>query len=232
MGIKSDLHIWSHSDLTQLLGPILDQLKEDLGFRLVFHPLNFKKFDQIFSDSKVEVWSFPVNHRIPCCGFLFREKQLLPNLDKEKIMRHKIPVMELKQIKEGAGYTDKDGNVIPHSDLVHPPVKPRSYAFCTDTSCLDQVAEYISGADLFYHEATFLGKDEELAILTYHSTARQAARLAVKANAGKLILGHFSTRYKKTEPFLDEAREIFPNTELASDGARFMVPLQKSACQS
>jgi ribonuclease Z len=232
MGIKTDLHIYSHSDLINLLDPLLEHLKEDLSFKLVFHPLNFKKFDRIFSDEKIEVFSFPLNHRIPCCGFLFKEKQQIPNLIKQKIADYRIPVRQLRAIKEGADYTDEAGKTIPHAELTYPPVKPRSYAFCTDTTCLETVAELVKEVDLMYHEATFLHLHEELARLTFHSTARQAATLASKANVKKLILGHFSTRYKKTDPFLEEAIAVFKNTELASDGARFTIPLQKSACQN
>jgi ribonuclease Z len=232
MGIKTDLHIYSHSDLIKMLDPLLEHLKEDLTFKLVFHPLNFRKFDQIFSDEKMEVFSFPLNHRIPCCGFLFREKQQIPNLIRQKIEEYKIPVRQLRAIKEGADYADETGKIIPYAELTYPPVKPRSYVFCTDTSCLESVAEIVREVDLLYHEATFLHRDEELARKTFHSTARQAAALALQANVKKLILGHFSTRYKKTNPFLEEAKAVFENTELATDGARFTIPLQKSACQN
>jgi ribonuclease Z len=232
MGLKSDLHIYSHSDLIQLLDPLLKHLKEDLSFKLVFHPLNFKKPDRIFSDEKMEVFSFPLNHRIPCCGFLFREKPRMPNLIRQKIAEYNIPVRQLRAIKEGADYTDETGKVIPYTELTYPAQNPRSYAFCTDTTCLDEVAELVKEVDLLYHEATFLHFQEELARQTHHSTALQAATLASKANVKKLILGHFSTRYKKTEPFLEEAKLVFENTELASDGAKFTIPLQKSACQN
>lgn len=232
MGMKTDLHIYSHSDLIKLLDPILEHLKEDLAFKLVFHPLNFRKFEQIFSDEKMEVFSFPLNHSISCCGFLFREKQQIPNLIKQKIEEYRIPVRQLRAIKEGADFVTETGKIIPYSDLTYPPVKPRSYAFCTDTTCMEVVSEIVNEVDLLYHEATFLHLHEELALRTFHSTARQAAALALKANVKKLILGHFSTRYKKAEPFLEEAKAIFTNTELAYDGARFIIPLQKSACQN
>jgi ribonuclease Z len=180
----------------------------------------------------MEVWSFPLSHRISCCGFLFREKPVLPNLIREKINYYQIPVSKLRAIKEGSDHTDENGKVIPYEELVYPPVKPRSYAFCTDTIPLESVAKFVREVDLLYHEATFLAKDEEVARQTFHSTARQAAELALKANVKKLILGHFSTRYRWTNPFLEEAKPIFPETELATDGARFTIPLQRSACQS
>jgi ribonuclease Z len=232
MGIKTDLHLHSHSELIRLLDPILEHLKEDLGFRIIYHPLNFRKYDLIHSDDKVEVFSFPLQHSIPCCGFLFREKQREANLIKEQIERYRIPVSKLKAIKQGAGFTDETGREIPNTELTYPPVPPRSFAFCTDTACMDELVEIIRGVDLLYHEATFLQSHEELARLTRHSTARQAAGLAAGANVGKLIIGHFSTRYKKTNQFLDEARAVFENTDLAEDGAKIIVPQQKNACQN
>jgi ribonuclease Z len=232
MGIKTDLHIYSHSELTWLLEPILEHLKYDLAFRIIFHPLNLKKYDRVYSDDKVEIFSFPLNHSVPCCGFLFREKQHEANLIKEQILRYQIPVSMLKSIKQGADFIDETGKEIPNAELTYPLVPPRSFAFCTDTTCMDEVTEYISRVDLLYHEATFLQTHEDLARLTLHSTARQAAVLAAKAEVGKLVIGHFSTRYKKTDQFLEEARAVFENTELAVDGARFTVPLQKNACQN
>jgi ribonuclease Z len=223
LGIRSDLHLYAHSELKRLIQPILDHLKRELGFRIVFHPLNFKTSELIYSDSVAEVHSFPLKHSIPCCGFRFSEKKQLPNLIKEKISRYQIPIRLLQAIKEGAGFTDEDGNVIPHHELSIPPPSPRSYAFCSDTAYHEPVAEFVKGADLLYHEATFLTELEEWAGKTLHSTAAQAATIARNAEAKKLIIGHFSTRYKDAGPFLLEARAIFPETEPATDGATFRV---------
>ena len=127
---------------------------------------------------------------------------------------------------------DDSGLVVPNAELTIPPPPPRSYAFCTDTAFFEPVTEFIKGVDLLYHEATFLDDLEEWASKTLHSTARQAASIAKKAGVKKLILGHFSTRYKTFDPFLEESRTVFMNTELATDGARFSIPLQKNACRN
>jgi ribonuclease Z len=232
LGITSDMHIWSHSELKRLLDPITDFMKGEMGFKIIFHPLNFKHPELIFSDEKTEVFSFPLKHSIPCCGFFFREKKHPANLIREKLDHYKIPIKELRAIKEGADFVTESGSVIPHSELTIPPPPARSYAFCTDTVYMESNAEIIQNADLLYHEATFMDDLEDWAAKTLHSTARQAANLALKANVKKLILGHFSSRYKNFEPFLNEARSVFLHTELVTDGSRFTVPLQKNACQS
>lgn len=223
LGITGDLHIYAHSDLKELLQPQLDYMKNDLRFRIVFHPLNFKKSDTIYSDKKMEVLSFPLKHSIPVCGFLFREKPKLPNMRKDKIAELQIPISQIKTIKEGAGFTTPDGKFYPHEELTILPQPPRSYAFCTDTIPWEPAAELLQNVNLLYHEATFLSDMETFAAQTMHSTAAQAARFAAGIHAEKLIIGHFSIRYKDIEPFLEEARQIFPNTELACDGKKFAI---------
>ncbi len=226
LGITSDIHIYSPSGLKELLQPLISHMKGELGFRIIFHPLNFTRIDQIFSDNKAEVFSFPLKHSIPCCGFLFREKQKLPNIKKEKILEFLIPVNQIQSIKEGAGFTTDKGCIIPHDELTIPPPPPRSYAFCTDTAYDEKITEIIKNVDLLYHEATFLTNLEDWATKTLHSTARQAASVALKAGAKKLIIGHFSTRYKNPDDFVQEAREVFENTELATEGSKFSITFQ------
>lgn len=227
LGITSDLHIYSHSTLKELLQPLIDHLKGELGFNIIFHPLNFRKSERIFTDKHAEVYSFPLKHSVPCCGFLFREKPPLANIIKDKITEYQIPVKQILAIKEGADFVTSEGEVIPNGELTIPPPRPRSYAFCTDTSFYPEAVEMIRDADLLYHEATFLNNMADWAAKTCHSTSAQAAEMARQANAGKLIIGHFSTRYKSVEPFLQEASELFPETYLAFDGARFSVEMRK-----
>lgn len=223
LGLKSDLHIYSHSDLIGLLQPQLNYLKGEMGFKVIFHPLNFKKPELIYSDKKCEVHSFPLKHSIPVCGFYFSEKPALPNMIKEKIIDLEIPIKEIKGIKEGGGFTDKNGLFYEHNELTTPAAAARSYAFCTDTIPYSPAADFIQNVNLLYHESTFQADMEEWAAKTMHSTARQAAEFAVKAKAGKLIIGHFSNRYKSNNSFLAEACEVFPNTELATEGRKFRV---------
>ena len=223
LGIHNDIHIYSHSQLKELIQPQLDFLKKELQFKIIFHPLNFKTPEKIFFDDKVEVYSFPLKHSIPCCGFLFRERERESNMIKEYIELYKIPVADIKKIKKGADFVTDDGMIIPNSQLTTPPPPPRSYAFCSDTAYYPEIVNTIKNVDLLYHESTFTEELKEWAVNTLHSTALDAAKIAQAANAGKLILGHFSARYKETEIFLQEARIVFPETEAAVDGQTFKI---------
>ncbi|MCK3683308.1 ribonuclease Z [Maribellus sp. YY47] len=223
MGIKNDLHIYAHSSLKDLIQPQLDFIRGDMTVRPVFHPLNFKKPQLIFESKKVEVLSFPVKHSLPTCGFLFREKQKPANIRKEMIQAYNIPIASIKEIKAGADFTTSTGQVISNTDLTIPAPKPTSYAFCTDTAYFPPIAEIINGVDLLYHEATFLEELRELANKTLHSTTKEAGEMAKLSNAGKLLIGHYSARYKDVSRFVQETREVFPNTEAAQEGNKYLI---------
>ena len=223
LGLKNDIHIYSPSELKNLIQAQLDQIKGENQFRIIFHPLNFKKVQQFYIDKKVEVYSFPVKHSIPTCGFLFKEVQKQPNIKKELIQKYNIPIAEIKNIKAGADFISKEGETIPNQELTSPPPEPRSYAFCTDTAFYPEIANTIKNVDLLYHESTFLEDMKEFAHSTLHSTAKEAAEIAKLSNAKKLILGHFSARYKKTTEFVDEAKTIFENTVAAKDGKTYSI---------
>jgi ribonuclease Z len=141
----------------------------------------------------------------------------------EKITELNIPFPDRIRLKKGEDYILPDGTVIPNQELTFPAEKPRSYAYCTDTIVRENIIPVIEGVDLLYHEATFSDSVKDLAEKTFHSTAKQAARIALKANVGKLIIGHFSSRYKNANILVEEAREIFPNTYAANDGDRFEI---------
>ncbi len=223
MGIKHDLHIYAHSDLKQLIEPQLDYIRGEMTINPVFHPLNFKKPQTIFETKKLEVISFPVKHSMPTCGFLFREKPKPANIRKEMIKKYGIPIADIRKIKDGADFETTDGTIIPNSELTTPPPKPSSYAFCTDTAFHPPLAKIIKNVDLLYHEATFLESLKELAAKTQHSTTHEAAEMALLANAGKLLVGHFSARFKNISRFEEEAREVFPNTEAAVEGKTYTI---------
>ncbi|TKG95844.1 ribonuclease Z [Puteibacter caeruleilacunae] len=224
---KGDLHIYSHSELQTLLKPQLDYLKEDLTFRIVFHPINFKKPQLVWEDKAIEIISFPMKHRISCCGFKIIEKKRPDNIKKEMIKIHDIPLKEIPAIKSGADFTTETGRVIPNSRLVTAAPKPRSYVFCGDTAYTETILPTIEGCNLLYHEATFTEELAGMAKLTYHSTAKQAATIAAKANVDKLIIGHFSARYHSTTPILKEAQQHFKNTEEATEGKCFSIAIKK-----
>ncbi len=199
----------------------------ELFFRIVWHPLHFKKPKTIFEDDALIVTSFPLKHRVPCCGFLFREKPKELNLNKERVAELAIPIRYLHLIKKGADYCTPEGTIIPNIELTLPPLPCRSYAFCTDTRFLPKIAEWIKEVSLLYHEATYDHSLVNQAEATTHSTARQAAQLAMLASVGKLLIGHFSARYKNLDILLNEAREAFPNTDLAHEGAVHPVLIQR-----
>lgn len=224
LGRKVDLHLYAHSELQKFLLPQTQFLyPEGLSFKIVYHPLNFKKADRIFEDNKLTVDSFPLSHRIPTCGFRFQEKPSLPNLRPEKIIEYQIPIRDRQRIKEGEDFITGDGKTIPHEELTIEKHRPRSFAFCSDTKFDESYIESIVDVDLLYHEATFTEKNKELATSTFHSTAKDAATAALKANAGKLIIGHFSARYKNPQQIQEEAKSIFPNTEAIREGDVFNI---------
>jgi len=220
-GKKGELHIYSHSELKIMMDHLMKFINEFEDFKVVYHPLSFRGRAVIFEDSKMVVESFPLKHRIPCCGFIFREKQEELHLRGDKIDYLNVPIKDRVALKKGADFQTPEGKIIPNNELTFPPDPPRSYAFCTDTVCRKQIIPIIENVDLLYHEATFADDLSDLALKTYHTTARQAAQLAGESGVKKLIIGHFSSRYKSVKPLVDEARSVFPNTFPANDGDRF-----------
>jgi len=220
-GKKGELHIYSHSELKIMMDPLLKFMSDIEDFKVVYHPLNFRSRAVIHEDSKLVIESFPLKHRIPCCGFLFREKAHELHLRSDQIEYLKVPIRDRVAIKNGADYHCSDGTVVPNNELTFPPDPVRSYAFCTDTVPRKQVIPIIRQADLLYHEATFCDDLRDLALKTFHTTAKQAAEFAGAAEVKKLIIGHFSSRYKHERPLVEEARSVFRNTFPANDGERF-----------
>jgi ribonuclease Z len=224
LGRDKDLHIYSHSELQKFLSAQLNFLYSDeIPFRIIYHPLNFKREQLIFEDKKVTVYSFPLSHRVPTCGFRFEEKPGLPNLLPKKIEEYQIPIKERQRIKEGGDFLTSDGQLIPHSELTTHRFKARSFAFCSDTRFDESYIESVKNVDLLYHEATFAENNQELATTTYHSTGKDAATIALKAQVDKLLIGHFSARYKDHQPILNEALEIFHETKAISEGDEISV---------
>jgi len=228
LGRKNDLHIYAHSDLQKYLSAQLNFLYSvDIPYRIVYHPLNFKNEQVIYKDSKVKIYSFPLTHRIPTCGFRFEEKAALPNLKKQKIEQYQIPIRERQRIKEGGDFITDDGKRIPHSELTTYRFKARSFAFCSDTRLDESYIESVRNVDLLYHEATFADDNHELATTTYHSTGKDAATVALRTQVGKLLIGHFSARYKDHQPILEEALKIFPETKAIMEGDVIAVEKKK-----
>jgi len=218
LSLKTDIHIYSPSELKNLLQPQLDFIKGEMNVNLIFHPLNFKKPQRIFVDKRVEVFSFPVKHSISTCGFLFREIQKQANIKKEMVQEYKIPIAKIKEIKDGADFVTIEGEIIPNAKLTYPLPHSRSYAFCTDTAFHLPIVDIIKDVDLLYHETTFLEAMRDFANKTMHSTTIDAANIAKLANVKKLLIGHFSARYNNIELFEKEAKTVFGNTEAVKEG--------------
>ena len=219
--------VYSPKGLEEIIRIQLKYTQTKLSFPLTFVDLNTESNEIIFEDKLVEVSTIPMKHRIPTCGFLFKEKPHPLNIIASKIEEFKIPVEKIREIKNGADLQLLNGKLIPNQELTLPPKKPRSYAFCSDTVYSESIVPIIKNVDLLYHEATFLHEMKDLAKETMHSTAKQAAIIAQKANVGQLIIGHYSSRYIDLQPLLDEALAIFSNTSLGIEGATFSVAFEK-----
>ncbi len=225
LGRTGALHVYAPAEL----GPLLDaQMKlfcTGLEYKVVFHAVDTTRNQVVYEDRSMTVSTIPLDHRIACCGYLFREKPTLPHIRRDMIDCYDIPLSQINNIKNGADWLTEDGETIPNSRLTTPASPPRAYAYCSDTRYMPSLAEQIKGVDLLYHEATYDNGSLSRARLYYHSTAAQAAQVARDAAVGKLVLGHFSARYDNEHGLLQEAQAIFPNSLLANEG--LVVNVQK-----
>ncbi|MDB5032394.1 ribonuclease Z [Mucilaginibacter sp.] len=232
VGLLSSMHLNGRKKPLKLFGP--PQLKEviDLQFKysethlqydIEFTITNPNKAETIIANEDVIVETIPLDHRIACTGFLFREKKRLRKLLKDELERIGVPVEVYTSLKKGADYTNPEGKIYKNDTLTVDSDKPKTYSYCSDTIYNEQYFDQINNSDLLYHEATFLHNMVDRANETYHTTALQAADIAVKTNAKKLLLGHFSARYKTLDELLGEAQSVFPETSLAIEGKTFVV---------
>lgn len=223
LGRTAGLHLHGPADLERTLRPVLDYYCQDIGFDVEFHAIDTRQHALVFEDRSVEVHTIPLRHRVPTCGFLFREKPLLPHIRRDIIDFLQIPHYAINGIKQGNGWTTAEGKTYTHAQLTTPAAPPRSYAYMSDTSYLPERAEVIRGVDLLYHEATFAESEKVRARQTCHSTAREAALVARAAEARGLVIGHFSARYDDESTLLREAREVFPSTQLARENLKISI---------
>lgn len=223
LGRTAKLHIYADEQLNDILQRQMDFFCHDLGYEVEFHPIDASKNQVIYEDRSLTVETIPLIHRIPTCGFLFREKPSLPHIRRDMIDFYQIPTAQILNIKNGADWTTSDGERIPNSRLVTPADAPRSYAYCSDTRYMPDLHHLIKGVSTLYHESTYGEDNLQMAQKYYHSTARQAAMVARDAGAGQLLLGHYSSRYTDEQILLDEAREVFENVHLANELAVFKV---------
>ena len=217
LGRTAELHIHSPKGLEELLAPMLNFFCHTLAYKVIFHEFDTRQASVIYEDRSMTVTTIPLQHRIPCCGFLFAEKARPNHIIRDMIDFYKVPVYELNRIKNGADYITPEGEVIANVRLTRPSDPPRRYAYCSDTIFRREIAEQISGVDLLFHEATFAESELARAKETYHTTAAQAGRIAVEAGVRRLVIGHFSARYEDENVLLKEASAIFPDTILAKE---------------
>lgn len=221
LGRESELHVYGPKGIKEAITVLLKAGDSWTNYPLLFHELESKKSERIFEDEIITVDTIPLIHRVYTNGFLFKEKQAPKKLDITAANHYGIDQSQYHNIKAGKDGTAKDGESIPNEKLTLPPPNPKSYAFCSDTVYNEAMVPLIKDVDVLYHESTFIKSENHLCAKTKHSTAEQAATIAKLANVGKLILGHYSSRYDSLEVFRQEASEMFASVELAEDGKTF-----------
>ncbi len=223
LGRTARLAIYAPAALEDMLKQQMQLFCHDFDYEVDFHAVDTSQQQIIYEDRSLTVESIPLEHRMPCCGYLFREKPSMPHIRRDMIDFYQIPTSQINNIKAGADWTTPDGEVVKNERLVEPADPTRSYAYCSDTRYIPTLPSRIKGVSTLYHESTY-GEDNLLmAQKYYHSTARQAALVAREAGVGQLLLGHYSSRYEDEQVLLREAREVFENTHLTDENAVFDV---------
>ena len=223
LGRTARLAIYAPAALEDMLKQQMQLFCHDFDYEVDFHAVDTSQQQVIYEDRSLTVETIPLEHRMPCCGYLFREKPSMPHIRRDMIDFYQIPTSQINNIKAGADWTSPDGEVVKNERLVEPADPTRSYAYCSDTRYIPTLHSRIKGVSTLYHESTY-GEDNLLmAQKYYHSTARQAALVARAAGVGQLLLGHYSSRYEDEQVLLREAREVFENTHLTDENAVFDV---------
>ena len=217
LGRTAKLDVYAPKELELMLQEQMRMFCHNFDYEVVFHVVDTCKQQVVYEDRSLTVESIPLEHRMPCCGYLFKEKATLPHIRRDMIDFYQIPVSQINNIKAGSDWITAEGETVPNSKLVEAADQPRSYAYCSDTRYIPTLHERIRGVTALYHESTY-GEDNLLmAEKYYHSTARQAALVARDAGAGKLLLGHYSSRYEDENVLLNEAKQVFENSFLCDE---------------
>ena len=221
LGHQQELHVFGPSPLKEIIELQLKVADTTLPFNLHLHTIT--EAATLVDTEKITVKCFRTNHRIECYGFVFREKKQPRKLNPDKAKEYEIPSSFYDKLKNGEDYTSKDGNLIKNEWVTEAGEPGKTYAFCADTKYDESIIPHIQGADMIYHETTYLDNLRDRAEARFHSTTRQAATIALKAGVKKLLIGHFSSKYDTLEEFEQEAREVFPDTELALEGVAYKL---------
>ncbi len=216
LGRSSQLNIYAPRNFRPVLDFFLATFGEGILFEINYVPLSMDAPELVYENRTTELLAFPLNHRVETFGFIIREKRPQFNVHKEAIARYGLTLAEIGALKRGEDVVRED-MVIPHSEAAYIPYEPRSYAYCSDTAPFPELADWIRGVSLLYHESTFPDSMAEMAARTYHSTTLQAAQIAREAGVGRLLVGHYSSRFPDVGFFLEEIRTIFPDADLAHD---------------
>jgi len=222
-GRKAPLHVYAPAAMERLLDVQKEMFFHNYDYEVVFHAVDTRQSAIIYEDRSLTVTTIPLEHRIPACGFLFREKPTLPHIRRDMIDYLEIPISQINNIKNGAGWTTPDGRTFAHEQLTTPAAPPRAYAYCSDTHYIPHLHEMLKGVDLLYHESTYCEDNAQMADAYNHSTARQAAMVARDAHAKRLLLGHYSSRYSDERAFLDEAKAVFEQSFLTNENDTFEI---------
>lgn len=223
LGRTAPLHIYAYKDLEDILKQQINYFCYQLDYEVVIHPIDTDKREVIFEDRSMTVETIPLEHRMPCCGFLFKEKEGKRHINRTKTDFYKVPQSQYDNLRNGYDWVDAEGETINNKILTTNPDPVRSYAYCSDTRYMPELHKQIMGVTVLYHESTYANDRKENAKKYYHSTAEEAAMVARDAQAGKLILGHYSQRYDSEKPLLEEAKHIFDRTYLSNEGLVFNV---------
>ena len=217
LGRTASLHVYAPGELEDLLQRQMAMFCRDLGYEVCFHAVDTNVRQVVYEDRSLTVETLPLDHRMPTCGYLFREKPSLPHIRRDMIDYYQIPVSQINNIKAGADYVLDDGTLVPHERLVTPADAPRAYAYCSDTAFMPHLHKWLEKVNTLYHESTYADDNLVMAQKYHHSTARQAALVAAEAGVGQLLLGHYSSRYDDEKKLLNEALRVFPNTRLTTE---------------
>ena len=223
LGRTSELTIYCPGNIKEIVNVHLKNSKSHLKYPIIYKEVNANESELVYENDKIEIISIPLEHRIACSGYLFKEKQKQRRINPKALKTFEVPKYQINKIKLGEDYITESGETIKNIRLTTEPLPSFSYAFCSDTKYLESIIPIINGVDLLYHEATFTDEHADRAKKTYHSTAKQAAEIALKSEAKKLIIGHFSNRYPDLNVLLSEAKTVFENTEIAVQGNTFEI---------
>ncbi|MEO5683727.1 MAG: ribonuclease Z [Chitinophagaceae bacterium] len=220
LGREHDMHLHAPAPLKELIEMQLKVADTALPFKLHFHPL---EEGMITNEEKFRVFCFKVSHRIPCWGFRFEQVRAPRRIWPEKALEQGVPASFFDKLKWGEDYTSKTGQLIKNETVTHAAPAPLSYAYSADTMYDERIIDKVKGADLLYHETTYLKDLADRATKRFHCTTEQAATIALKAGVGRLIIGHFSSKYEVLHEFESEAKAVFSNTELALEGVSYRI---------